>query len=653
MFGQVNLILLILIITSSTGLFDKYFIIQSENLVKGEILEYYFTNNLNECLRRCKIDDNCYGINFVYGIKEDTICLLMAKEGSQLGNDDHLPVESSVIYSGEVIFLKPKNVHFDLNTSWMYEKISNLDISHQSHILQIEPTYTLESCLILCYKNHLCLSAIFNKESLLCKLSRTSLYTSGMNTDFFYKNNNWDIYQKNYPKKILNKSSCNFQQYHNLWIGNSFIEKLVNISDVLSCESLCLQKEEYTCQSYTYEKTSKNCYLSQNLIRTVKKNKINNPLADIISGEVVNCMNFNIKCTSKGVMLRSLSSHIFTGNVTIKNNELDQNNLCSKRVSEKYILSIYYPFDKCNFIKKKDNYGYEYFNTFFIKEGSTKFITIRDKKLSIKCTFKNMPFKYLSKEMYSNDNIFIEENNSTGVKRLSLQQPVEQMFILTVHYNNGSIIDNINGHDNISIIISGNENFEVRDLKIIEISSQKKIQIIDEFGNIPSEIKNTTVFLTNNDNYKFILNISNALISKISQTQEIVIEALIYKNDMLKNLPYNRKQFHKSIDIALSKRNVNLEEELYYLRNNGKLFFINEVNYFKKNQSAIISAVLWNDIIIKIHKYIIGLFLILSIFFTMYYIIVKTSKYKDKFFFIYKRQVNEKDTEIERENVNE
>lgn len=203
MFGQVNLILLILIITSSTGLFDKYFIIQSENLVKGEILEYYFTNNLNECLRRCKIDDNCYGINFVYGIKEDTICLLMAKEGSQLGNDDHLPVESSVIYSGEVIFLKPKNVHFDLNTSWMYEKISNLDISHQSHILQIEPTYTLESCLILCYKNHLCLSAIFNKESLLCKLSRTSLYTSGMNTDFFYKNNNWDIYQKNYPKSMF------------------------------------------------------------------------------------------------------------------------------------------------------------------------------------------------------------------------------------------------------------------------------------------------------------------------------------------------------------------------------------------------------------------------------------------------------------------
>uniref|UniRef100_A0A0N5BXC2 Uncharacterized protein n=1 Tax=Strongyloides papillosus TaxID=174720 RepID=A0A0N5BXC2_STREA len=122
------------------------------------------------------------------------------------------------------------------------------------------------------------------------------------------------------------------------------------------------------------------------------------------------------------------------------------------------------------------------------------------------------------------------------------------------------------------------------DLVLKEITLQKvvvmKKKFIDKCINVDLEKTNTTIFLSNTGNGTFLINLSNILFSKLSQTKKIVVGALIYKCKIkfCKNLPSCR-------------------------------------NKFQKNSYSPLSAVLCNDIIIKTLRFFVGLLFTISKFF--------------------------------------
>uniref|UniRef100_A0A0N4Z938 Apple domain-containing protein n=1 Tax=Parastrongyloides trichosuri TaxID=131310 RepID=A0A0N4Z938_PARTI len=655
MFGLLKVFCLIIFLTISLDgqNYDKVFILSQASLVRGDIIEYFLTNNLNECLIKCKNNINCYGINFAHSMNQDTVCILMSKEGNVKGNDDYLPVESSVIYSGVSYFTKHLNESSKCdNMGWRYKKINNFDVRRKSLILQAESTFSLEDCLNLCDNNFLCLSVSYNSISFMCKLLTINFQTVEMSKNSFITNDDWTIYEKNCPKKNNQKKSCIFQQYHNTWIGEKFIVKLLNIESVTSCEKHCLSTKSFECHSYSYDKKNKYCYLSDQLIKTINENIVKSPSNDIISGEMTNCINFNLQCTSNGVIINYESSQLFTGNISLQNSTYRKMRECNRKIEEKYYFSTFYSYNNCGFVKNVNNNGLEYKNKFIVKEGLTNFITIRDKLLSIQCTFKDTLFKNINNDISVGTELVIDDKNNSDVKKIKLPQSVRQIFILSIQNLDGNIIDDFKNYDNISIVIEGEEPFEVKDLKIKQLNGSDVIPISDEFGNIiydKGQIKVTS--WNKNDKYKLMYTIYNINLSNFNFNNEIVVEGLILKcNDKkCKNFRLRRNSIEMTSSM-ISQRNINLEQEIYYIRNNGKIFMLKSIlNQTTTIQPSVPSAVLYQ-------KTINIIYLLFALFTFLFIItgclILKIWKYGRNIFFMYQRQVDDKDKELEGEDVN-
>lgn len=99
----------------------------------------------------------------------------------------------------------------------------------------------------------------------------------------------------------IDKSFCGFTRISQAGFVDVFDARLDDVKDLVDCESKCLAWNKGFCRSYTYDKSSKLCYISHANQKALGRSVLESLGENLSSGEVDDCL----KC-------RALTFHFST-----------------------------------------------------------------------------------------------------------------------------------------------------------------------------------------------------------------------------------------------------------------------------------------------------------------------------------------------------
>ncbi|KAI6217042.1 PAN-1 domain containing protein [Aphelenchoides fujianensis] len=352
------------------------FFIQNNVVIEGAVLGS-FSSDLNECAQRCKKDKQCTGANFLLSVDSEPHCLLV--DTTRNGSANELPVASAVVYALKSFCLDRQTSC--PNREWSFEKFGSWDLVDEKLVVGSAANSTVEQCLNLCARSHECEAVLFNRRTSACRLSKAKLNNVNSIRQYFKHNNEVDLFENNCPKRHFDRQKCNFVRINQAGFVDVFDRRLSGIKDIQQCEAECLTWRYGTCRSYTYNKKTRHCFLSHANQKALGRSVLDSLSEDLSSGELDDCINFELDCHGQSLTLTAKSLKLLKGSIRAKQGK---GFLCEQKIAEDYAFSHDFPFDKCG-IQRQDSIEPTFAGLLMFKEGSTDLITIHDKLVEVKC----------------------------------------------------------------------------------------------------------------------------------------------------------------------------------------------------------------------------------------------------------------------------
>ncbi|KJH51856.1 PAN domain protein [Dictyocaulus viviparus] len=252
-----------------------------------------------------KID--CDGFNYLIE-NGKARCLLMNENTSSTTTitDEKLhDADLHVLYAARKIALH-KNCD---QRSFAFEKFVNLEVIANEIILDSITTEFVETCLTKCHQSAECRAVEFGHRNKSCTLLRASPNTVyNLRKNFAYSDD-MDIYENNCHEVSMSTSKCSFMRLTSAGFTDVYDKVLSNVDDVEECEIFCIEETKLSdpCRSYTYNTSSRFCYLSHQDGRSAGRSPLSNRNPSLIHGTLDDCIDFSMS-TSKCSFMRLTSA---------------------------------------------------------------------------------------------------------------------------------------------------------------------------------------------------------------------------------------------------------------------------------------------------------------------------------------------------------
>ncbi|KAM3725085.1 Beta-glucosidase-like SFR2, chloroplastic [Dirofilaria immitis] len=464
------------------------YIIEQGHLIEGKIIGKLQTAAFQNCLQHCSKERKCTAVNFLIGVQDDPICLLIDRTMRE--NESEMPIPESVIYSATSFCLSERlSSYCTDNTIWSFERFPNKDLIDDNFANIVDGKISLEKCLISCLKNDYCRAVLYNKKLSQCRYLNISIQNVHNVKKFFKRNEDVELYENNCFSEnlIMNDAQCQFIRMQSSGFTDFFDERNTNVSNAAKCEQLCLTWNSGNCRYFTYHRGTRMCYLSHTSPRTLNKNPLQNYDLNLSSGDLEDCIQFKVKCKPDRMHIHGTSLKMFSGTLTTKNNKKI---FCERKFLHVYELDAEMLYDECGMQKSLSPY-LTFSNLIMLKEGSTELITIKDKLLKVVCHIHS-DLEILPRDQHLSFRFEIEDENATKQIAKNIQlasqlrnyitQPRYTMEVMDVNKNPTEVVQI---GDKGYLILTLHEkpiDFSIINLLARDTHSGKTFTIIDSDG---------------------------------------------------------------------------------------------------------------------------------------------------------------------------
>lgn len=459
----------LLLFITATNACDKLFVIESNT---KSTTNPSFTRNVDslmQCSRACQESEICATFNFIT-FNGTFTCELFDKSKDFKRKNDNGSIFAWSFCSKEKSAAR----------SFTYEKFPQRSLTNSTFVLKSFTT-SLEECLGRCQEEENCRSVLFNRETSLCRLSKVSLNSVYNPRTFFKSSKNVDLYENNAIEYKMSPNSCTFMRV----AGGGLIEHsdqvLKKVESSTVCEEYCTLRTFTSdpCRSYTYDSSTKNCYLEHSSSRMVGKSPLQNMNEHLSHGDLEDCVDFSLKCKETSLEVLATSIRMFQGTMKTK---LRQKTACEETFQGDYDFRAKFEFSKCGMVEMKTPEP-SFRGMVHVKEGSTSLITVRDKMLQVNCRIH--AFKPSDQTLSVSMNVKPRNDSFSSDPIVFLPKPIEKSkFSLRILSMNEEEMKNVHIGENgwIKIAVEDSEDFFVTNLLARDVKTGKRISLMDDDG---------------------------------------------------------------------------------------------------------------------------------------------------------------------------
>ncbi|CAG9533441.1 unnamed protein product [Cercopithifilaria johnstoni] len=457
--------------------------------MEGEIIGRLQTSAFQDCLQHCSKQKKCAAVNFLIGIQDDPMCLLIDR--TREGNKSEMPVSESVIYSATAFCLTQRlSTQCSDSTVWSFERFPNKDLIEDKFADIADGTISLEKCLISCLNGKQCRAVLYNKKAAQCRYLNVSIQNVHDTKKFFKRSKDVDLYENNcFPEHVtMNVAQCQFIRMQSSGFTDFFDERIADISGTTECEQLCLMWDNGNCRYFTYNRGTRMCYLSHTSPRTLNKNPLQNYDLNLSSGDLEDCVQFKLKCKPDRMHIHGASLKMFSGTLTTKNDKIVS---CERKFFYVYEFDAEMLYNECGMQKILSPY-LTFSNLVMLKEGSTELITVKDKLLKVICHIhsdleilpanQRLAFRFLVEDENVTKQMLAKNTQIASQLRNYVIQPRYTMEVMDVNKNPAEVVQI---GDEGYLLLTLHEKpikFSIIDLFVRDIQSGRTFTIIDSDG---------------------------------------------------------------------------------------------------------------------------------------------------------------------------
>ncbi|CAI5449281.1 unnamed protein product [Caenorhabditis angaria] len=482
------------------------YIIEPGRSQSGQIILEKSVDSWSQCARYCNALPNCSFYNVSPDKKGAHFCQLYATSKLKLS----IYPEST---TARKFCLTEENYKLCSRRNFAFEKFAGRAISNSSWILKTFEV-SLEDCLNKCIETENCRASLFNLETSMCQISKISPNSVYNPRTFFKFSKNIDLYENNCADFEMSSTGCSFMRVQKGGLpelSDQIVQKIQSTDD---CEQMCLIRSKIAdpCRSYTYDRSSKQCFLFYASTRIVGRSPLENMKDNLSHGDLDDCMNFSLKCREHGLEVRASTMRLFVGKVMTKTKK------CADFINGNYEFSSKFNFKECGIEPIKTAEMYK--GMIHVKEGSTNLVTIRDKMLAVNCRMHKMPM--LTEEQTLSVQMNIKPKNETI--KLTKDVPKFSLKILTDNSTEASEVKIGDSGWIVLTVKNSADDFTVTNLIAKEVNnkSSKTMKIIDEEGCVIRRDIITEIEKIGKSQIKFRINFSG-----FSKQTEIVYHTMI------------------------------------------------------------------------------------------------------------------------------
>uniref|UniRef100_A0A0R3RJF9 Apple domain-containing protein n=1 Tax=Elaeophora elaphi TaxID=1147741 RepID=A0A0R3RJF9_9BILA len=450
--------------------------------MEGEIIGKLQTSAFQDCLQHCSKQKKCTAVNFLIGVQEDPVCLLIDR--TREGNEAEMPIPESVIYSAASFCLNQKSSsQCTDNTIWSFERFPNKDLIEDEFAVIAEGTISLEKCLTSCLNGKQCRAVLYDKKAAQCRYLNVSIQNVHNTKKFFTRSEDVDLYENNcFPEHLaMSVAQCQFIRMQSSGFTDFFDERIADVNGATDCEQLCLTWDSGNCRYFTYHRGTRMCYLSHTSPRTLNKNPLQN--------YDLNLSSVKLKCKPDRMHIHGASLKMFSGTIKTKNDKIVS---CERKFFHVYEFDAEMLYNECGMQKALSPY-LTFSNLVMLKEGSTELITVKDKLLKVICHIHS-DLEILPPDQHLTFQFRIENENvtkhmlakSTQIASSQLRnyvtQPRYTMEVMDVNKNPAEVVQI---GDEGYLLLTLHEKpikFSIIDLFARDTQSGKTFTIIDSDG---------------------------------------------------------------------------------------------------------------------------------------------------------------------------
>ncbi|VDM52516.1 unnamed protein product [Angiostrongylus costaricensis] len=313
--------------------------------------------------------------------------------------------------------------------TFAFEKFAHLQAINEEFILDSSVDETMENCLEKCHERTDCRATQYSHRNGSCFLLRASPNTVYNLRKSFTFSNDVDLYENNCVEVPVSASKCNFMRFGSAGFTDSYDEIVPNLDNVEECEMVCLTKTKVAdpCRSYTYDKSSRSCYISHYDGRSFGQSPLSSQNSNLTYGSLDDCIDFALKCRNDELEIHGSSMRLFSGFMRTKHRK---NTICERKIDSLYEFKVLMPYEECGINKTMLPYP-SYNGLVHVKEGSTNLVTIRDKLLQVQCRIHSQvesnDFKLMAQMDIQDSNrservLCVIHDSVIGISRVSPQE---------------------------------------------------------------------------------------------------------------------------------------------------------------------------------------------------------------------------------------
>ncbi|KAL3983245.1 hypothetical protein ACH3XW_50395 [Acanthocheilonema viteae] len=188
--------------------------------MEGEVIGKLQTSAFQYCLQHCSKQKKCTAVNFLIGVEDDPICLLVDR--TREGSESEMPIPESVIYSAASFCLNQRlSSQCSDGTVWSFERFPNKDLIED---------------------RKQCRAILYNEKAMQCRYLNVSIQNVHNTKKFFKRSEDVDLYENNcFPDHLsMNVAQCQFIRMQSSGFTDFFDQRIANVSNTTECEQLCL-----------------------------------------------------------------------------------------------------------------------------------------------------------------------------------------------------------------------------------------------------------------------------------------------------------------------------------------------------------------------------------------------------------------------------
>ncbi|WKY04614.1 hypothetical protein Q1695_005544 [Nippostrongylus brasiliensis] len=378
MVADLVVLLLAVFVDSAFGGENYSFVVENFNVMRGNVLLETTVLSFGECSSRCLEVDECDGFNYFISSSDGKAhCMLV--DGNENTTDNSLPKTETVLHAAMKIALKSNC----LSRTFAFDKYPAMESQVDADVLEGRIEASEQQCLTRCLERADCRAVQFNRQSSRCDFLRASPNTVYSIRNHFRSSDNVDLYENNCLEVPMSMSRCSFMRLGSAGFTNMHDEISENVGNVEECERICVMRSKLAdpCRSYTYDQSTKLCYLSHLDGRSSGRSPLSSQNSNLTHGSLDDCIDFALKCRNDVLEIHGSSMRMFSGSLKTKRNK---EVICERKVTGSYHFDVLMPYDECS-IDRTDHPFPQYSGLVHVKEGSTTLVTIRDKLLQVNC----------------------------------------------------------------------------------------------------------------------------------------------------------------------------------------------------------------------------------------------------------------------------